>query len=608
MKYGFTLLTTLLGALALPASAQSLNLDELDKAVAADRLCTAGFNPVFGWFGNNGALGVQEVPGLQPFTCNRITPGNLRLRLGGLDLPLAEAFSYSLSGSGTVTMPLLEPALCEDYYTSGGMATWTHSILDANGDPMLAARVGGVASMNYAVSSGLFTPVMVSSYGNTQWLRCHSGLEANLQFAGGGDDELFSDSFEDSVPQLRIQILDAAGQPADYLTHTPNGLAQYKVRVSNLGSLGVSDVRIREFVPTKSGLKPRVTRSACTPQAGVSGLTLGQACGGSTGERTLLAKVSSLAPGASVEFDISRKSDASSADVAQALVQYAVFGHPESGTESEYRDNSRNARIKVVDNAAPVISCPNLPNPVQLEESQSPQPVSYQCTITDPEGDAITNVVATSSNTALLDVSATLSGTDLTVTLTPKPGMHGSATVALTAVAPPANGAMSFGVQISEFNDPPTFALTNYTIVLARDGSDVPEDDIGRRYEGPVYPHVVPELADNCHSTTANNCTVRLHGFVSNVSPGPGEGNQTVAPLSSICTASSGSTASSMFTSQPTVSHIVSTGSTYDLQFSYRKQASVSAIEVTCTIRFSDSGGAVSADGVTERILFKYKP
>lgn len=603
MKHGSTILTALFGMVVLPAAAQTPELDELGKVVASDRLCTAGFNPVYGWFQNNGRLGVQEVPGLQASVCGRATTGNLRVRLGGLDLPLAtEDVRYSLSGNA-ITMSLLEPVLCEDYYSGNGDASWVLSLLDANGDP--GNSVTGLASMSYAVGSGLFTPLMVADYGNMAWLRCHSGLEANFQIVEDGEDVLFSDGFEPNLPQLRVQILDASNQPVEHLAHTAANPARYKVRISNVGGGAANDVRIREFVPTRASLlMPLVTRVSCVPQAGVSGVTLGQACGGAEGEKTLLARLSRLNPGAAMEFDLVRRSTASSSEVAEALVQYAVFSRPDDGIETEYRDNSRSARIKVVDNAAPVITCQGLVagGTVNLMENQAAE--TYQCSVTDSEGDAITDITAQSSDTALLEVDVNRSGpSEFILTLTPQAQAHGGPiSVTLKAAAAPVDGTMSFNVQIAEFNDPPTFDLGGENILL------MPNASVGtlmspQHYNGTFYQNV--NKGSNCDETSSNRCDLTFLSFITNASPGPGEGNQTINPPTVSCNLSNEGRAVRMFATFPSLSPRAGAQGAYNLSLTQYKHenTNIPNIEVVCAIRMTDSDGA----SMQKNVFFKYK-
>lgn len=371
-------LTAMMGLATTSAYSQAAIEPGLDAA-PADRLCTAGFNTNYGWFSSSGVpgvpdglLGVLEFPGqLQQGVCvpDGFTSAALNVQLGQLTLPLAEEVAYRQNpstGSPGVSVALAEPALCEDYFSSAsGEATWDFSVLDANGATMIA-NVRGVASLDYNLNTGALAPAMVGSYGQTGWLRCYSGLAANA----GADpvspvdpDLIHSDGFEDPVvpataPNLRVDFLNSSADTplsGDVIEQSSisGSSVEFTVRISNIGTVDATDVRVREFVPTASaGLRPIVKRQECLDQ-GNGGAT----CSNGVGSTPFRQTIGTLPAGAHHDFKFKRQACrdssptcvVSSLDGALALIQVAAFAHP-TAEESNYADNSRALRIRVVDN------------------------------------------------------------------------------------------------------------------------------------------------------------------------------------------------------------------------------------------------------------------
>ncbi len=375
-------LAATMGLAATSAFSQAALEPGLD-AVPADRLCTAGFNTDYGWFSSSGVpgvpdglLGVLEFPGLlQQGLCvpDGFTSAALNVQLGQqsgqLILPLAEEVAYHQNpstGSPGVSVALAEPALCEDYFSvASGEATWDFNILDANGESMIA-NVRGVASLDYNLNTGALAPMMVGSYGQTEWLRCYSGLAANAgedPISPVDPDLIHSDGFEDPVipalaPNLRVEFLNASADAplADDVIEQSSisgSEVEFTVRISNVGNVDAPDVRVREFVPTASaGLRPIVKRQECLDQGNG-----GTACSNGTGSAPFRQLIGTLQAGDHRDFKFKRQAcrDSSptcvvnSQDGAIALIQVAAFALP-TAVESNYADNSRALRIKVVDN------------------------------------------------------------------------------------------------------------------------------------------------------------------------------------------------------------------------------------------------------------------
>lgn len=327
-------------------------------AVPGDRLCTAGFNPDYGWFDVASiGFGVLEFPGaLSSGNCVKATPAGLGVQMGGLTLPLAEQAVYALGvNPPTLSLSLLEPALCEDYYAgAAGSGSWKLSVADANGEIMhfntgLGSEVmPGVTSLNYVLTSGALVPQRVD--GGVQWLRCHAGLAPNAfppTTGPGTAGYLFADGLEPSMADLRVELLDAQGNPivGDVLQQSTTGNVTFKLRVSNKGTAAANNVRIREFVPTASTLMgPTVSRISCVDHG------TGSACNSGSGSSKLAENIGTLAAGAQREYALTRKSSGTDTSAGQslALIQVAAFSDPGTSPDSNYADNSRSLRIEVV--------------------------------------------------------------------------------------------------------------------------------------------------------------------------------------------------------------------------------------------------------------------
>ncbi len=356
-----------LGMASVPLIAQAATLT---LPAPGDRYCTAASNSQYGWFfhdvtanpdcanSSTCRFGVWAVSGLGS-TCTTATAANLRMRLGGSDLPLIGAAEYVLNSSPPqLVVPLLEPALCEDYYAGGGgTGAWNLVIRDAN-DESLLAPVQGITTLNY-ILSGLDSGVMVAN-GNED-LRCYSGMAPNAAPPQDGPgspanpDLLFIDDFEPPYvpptgPNLQVAFLRADETPVadDLLIQGSGGAAEieFTVRVTNIGNALAQDVRVREFVPTSSLLlMPTATRVACT----YNGIPCPNANGNSNGigPNPLRLSIGNLGPGNSADIVLRRHSNGSPGnDQPTALIQVAAFT---ASDDLDHADNSRSLRIQVVD-------------------------------------------------------------------------------------------------------------------------------------------------------------------------------------------------------------------------------------------------------------------
>lgn len=346
----------LLATPMLPATAQSL-MSAKDVMAAGDRVCTAGSNPVYGWYErNNGRFGSKE-PGNSP--CTATVPTILKLDVAGLKLPLAATVEYDLA-TAKVMAPLVEPAVCENYYTgNGGVSPWNLRIHDANDDDLFGSVTGAVA-VDYALDSGTMTPRLVDT--SVTWLRCHSGIAPNATLDDGVPDPgtIFADGFEAGA-DVRIEFLDAQTAQRiddDVIAQSTqqNSSVTYTVRIVNVGNVEAKDVRVREFVPYSGLMDPAVDRLACSDVGGTASgpgisVALGKACDFSVvGPATLLAQINRLPAGQWRDFTVVRRSGStdSSAGQAMGLIQVAAFTDPVNSPDANLDNNSRSLRIRMV--------------------------------------------------------------------------------------------------------------------------------------------------------------------------------------------------------------------------------------------------------------------
>ena len=453
-----------LGMASLPAMAQT-------APEPADRLCTAGFNVDYGWFNVLGSVpaddrfGVLEfLGGLTSGACVPITPARLAVQLGGTALPLSGEAIYNNLGSAspTLTVPLLEPALCEDYYSGAGTATWNLVIKDANDQDMIGGPVVGITALDYNLNSGALVPQRADA--STPWLTCHAGLAPNSTAGSVEPDEngVFADGLE-SETNLRVAFLDVQGAPlaSDVLNQAQaaGSNVAFTVRVSNHGSVPAQDVRIREFVPTASTLMgPIVERvvGGCIDH-GPAGDALNPCSntGGNSngiGANRFAQNIGPLAPGAHRDFTLTRRSNGSDFSAGQplALIQVAAFSAPGTAIEVDRADNSRSLRIRMVENESPTAHSQSVSTP---EETSKP----IVLTATDPDSPTLTFQVASQPS------HGTLTGTAPNLTYTPAldyPSGHAAGTDSFTFTASDGittSAPATVTISVTPVNDEPRY-------------------------------------------------------------------------------------------------------------------------------------------------------
>ncbi|MEB2315372.1 MAG: Ig-like domain-containing protein [Xanthomonadaceae bacterium] len=430
------------------------------EAVPSDRLCTAGFNSVYGWFAVDSlGLGVLEIPGLTQGNCSKATAAGLAVQMGGLTLPLAEQAVYALGvNPPTLNLSLLEPVLCEDYYPSGGgSSNWKLSVKDANDEVMRfntglgSETMPGVSSLSYVLSSGALVPQRAD--GGIQWLRCHAGLASNaviLPPTPANPDDIFSQGFEPLRADLRVEFLDAltdAPLASDRIEQFSAGgsSVKFKVRISNVGDGVAENIRVREFVPTEANLLgPIVERSDCTDDMSQSCSNTGGNSSG-IGTNRFAQNIGNLDPGEHREFTLERRSTGTNTDDDQsmALIQVAAFSDPNTTPESNYADNSRSLRIKVVNNMPPVAHAKSV-----ATAEDTPIPIALSGS--DPEGAPLTFHVGAGPS------HGSLTGTGSNRTYTPADDYFGSDSFTYTVNDGTSSSApATVSITITPVNDGP---------------------------------------------------------------------------------------------------------------------------------------------------------
>lgn len=462
----------------------------------SDRLCTAGFNTVYGLFENSDPylFGIFEPAQPPTATCTNATSANLGIALGGTTLPLASSVIYQLAETpAKVLVPLLEPALCEDYFSGAGAAGWNLVIEDANGEPMMPAW-GKVDSIQYSFNTGALELQRTGAVPGA--VRCYSGLAPNAVHGVSlaDPDYIFGDSMElsEQVPDLRVEFLDADGLaplPSDLLTQVASGSGiSYRARVSNIGAVDAVNVRIREFVPTNGALLgPTVARTACTDY-GLSN-TDPLPCSSGVGAAKFAVNLGSLAAGAHRDFKFTRTSSGTDVSDGQsmALIQVAVFSDPSDG-ETAFDDNSRSLRIKMVDNESPVADSKNV---TTAEDA----PKAIVLTGSDPEGDPLSFQVTSGPS------HGSLSGTAPNLTYTP---------------ALDYNGSDSFTYVVNDGHSNSPAATVSITITPVDDGPRVDQILVDQTYaEG--YDQVAIGLAGAFIDPEGDAFTISVSGLPSDL-------------------------------------------------------------------------------------------
>ncbi len=615
------LASSLLGtaAIAAPFSADAptrlAKTTEDSKAAtgsAGQLLCAPGATKVakdgLGLYDTGSGLTLAPVKAGQP--CALLATGaalNVQF-LGQGALLLAGPVNYRLNQTPRrAEIALAEPALCESYYTANDRLSLR--ITDTNG---VVQTLPGIRRIDYTPNTARFVPdAVLGAFGAT--LQCHAfpftSLIANPPTVPVpppvNPDLLFASGFDDSA-SVALELLTGDGANViRELDVTRDQSFAYRIRITNTGAVPATGVRVREFVPlpaTTPLLTPVVSAGSWTCSTAVG------ACSGvASGTGVLNQAGITLAAGESRTYVLNR-TVTSGAPPQRTLLAAAVFFDPEDAVGAGDRlatDNSAPLVLELVPNQGPEIACAGLTSPVNLLEN--PAPVEYTCSLSDPEGDAITGFAVQSNSNATLLPSAgmlTVGAAPNTWTLrfAPAANQLGASTVVLRSTdSRSGTRDLTVVVNVADVNSPPSFALFSDEIRMSPTGG-LPRDAAGLPIDSP---NVV--RGANCPSQDV--CTLTFPDFLTNRSVGV-QPESPAQQLQASISCSPHSTGVNPFEVAPSLSPSTPqpVAQPFALAFTYRKSnfdpAPSPAVEVLCTITLTDTGSPALNAQRSLRIIF----
>lgn len=466
-----------LGSFAAPTQAQA-------------SFCTTGAAPGTSNPGNNG-LGLFEagpvyfaslVPGATPPACLWATPGRLRLDLpqlpglgsARLNLNSGPVLSSVTGSVRRITATTISPVICTSFLDIAnlppGISTSTMFALDlTNGG---GTRLGGNCTqppgagperclwglssfaLQYAVDPSTARALsggLVTNPAGLPYLQCYDASipNATLGAAPGGAGAVFFDDFEPPVPNVRVEFLsNLVDEPVSELVHAVGGFATYRVRISNLSSLPLTGVHVREFVPGANGsISPPVVADSCEELTATAAI----AC-----PSTRLDLQTNLAANQSRVFRLQRRIAGTSAvePAVGGLLAVAAFVNPDQGSDADASDNVRSLRLGATNSfiVTPVVVGNGTISP------NTPQQVA-------PGGNTFftLNPAANHVIQSVTGCGGTLAGSTYLIS-----NLQGSCTVTATftrvtytvTTAPTANGTINLTTPTVPNGDPATFTVT----------------------------------------------------------------------------------------------------------------------------------------------------
>lgn len=580
--------------------------------IAGELLCAPGATKVakdgLGLYDTGSGLSLGPVKAGQPCTL-LATGAGLSVQFSGQGaLLLAGPVNYRLNQTPRrAEFALAEPALCESYYSATDRLTLR--VTDTNA---VVQDLPGIRRVDYIPGSARFVPDAVEgTYGPT--LQCHAfpftSLIANPPTVPAppavNPDLIFASGFDDSA-SIALQLLTGDGANAiRKLDVTRDQSFAYRIRITNTGAVPASGIRLREFVPVPAAtplLTPVVTAGTWTCSTAA-----GPCSGAASGSGVLNQASITLAAGESRTYVLNR-TVTSGAPPQRTLLAAAVFFNPEDATGGGDRvstDNSAPLVLELVPNQGPEIACAGLSSPLNLLEN--PSPVEYTCTLSDPEGDAITGLVLQSnSNTTLLPSAGMLTTGSApntwTLRFAPATDQLGSSTVVLRSTdSRLGTRDLTIVVNVADVNSPPSFALFTQEIRMSPTGG-LPRDAAGQPIDSP---NVV--RGSNCPSQDV--CSLTFPNFLINRSLGVQPESPSQQLQASVSCAPH-STGVNPFEVAPSITPSTpqAVGQPFALGFTYRKAnfdpAPNPAVEVVCTITVADTGSPPLDAQRTLRIVF----
>jgi hypothetical protein len=503
---------------------------------------------------------------------------------------------------------LAQPALCESYYTGNDLLAV--ELVDTNG---ALQTLRGVNQIRYSTAQASFSPAFAAAaYG--PYVQCYAfpaaALIANPPAVPAlppmDPDLIHSSGFDDSA-SLRVDILNGGGdQRVSQLDVTRDQPFDYLIRVTNVGPIAASGVRVREFVPlpaTDPLLTPVVTPGAWSCQNAVGAPCDGLASGTGALNQAGLA----FAPGESRIYRLTR-TVSSGAPPQGTLLGAAVFFDPTAAGgfgDAAVADNSAPLVLTLVPNQGPRITCATLSGPVNLDENAAA--AEFDCQLTDLEEDPISGfVVVSNSNNAVVPTAGMLTdlGNDAwRLRFEPAANALGTASILLRA-SDNRGGTRDLlvTVNVNDVNSAPSFELRTAEIRMSTTGG-LPRDAAGVPIDNP---HVV--RGSNCPSLDV--CTLTFPNFLIDRSLGA-EPEAPTQQLQAAIACAPQSEGLNPFELAPSIAPVAaqSVSQPFALSFTYRKlnfdpPPSV-GMEVVCTVTVTDTGSPALNAQRTLRIVYQ---
>ena len=360
-------------------------------------------------------------------------------------------------------MRVADPVLCHSYAAAGEGVTLR--LTDASGT---AVDLPGFQRVNYLLPAASTIRALSDVDANTSGraVQCYgvgaSGAPAQGQSNGNaGGDGIFDASFEYVDLQADL-IVETTTQQANVLADNSARGIQYTVRVTNAGDGAATGVRLGEYVPAVAGATIARGSWDCQRFSDAQDLS-GEPCGSGAAGSAFAPSGMTIAGGEVLEFTVNRS--VTSAAVGTAFTfGVAAFVAPspqgDARPDRNYANNSDPVTFQLVGNQPPAASAPLAAN-----TTEDGTPITLVYSPTDPESDAVTMTLVTSSDATLFAGALTpVAGPNpgqWSVVLTPAANRNGTAKITATFNDGTSNSTVQSSVTVTAVNDAPTFTLSS---------------------------------------------------------------------------------------------------------------------------------------------------
>jgi uncharacterized repeat protein (TIGR01451 family) len=413
---------------------------------------------------------------------------------GQVTRTIAEAVYFDVD-SRAFQIRVAQPIICTSY-GSGGLTVALADPNNASFSIGQAELLAGLSGLQYQPATLTLEPASQTSLGGAV-VQCTTpgavieptpGTVPSSRIFGGGFEP---DGVPVGKPDVQVTLEELDGDPLAALNAVPGSNINYRVRVANIGNSPAMNVRLREFVPLPGGVSPSAMaqgglNDSCQLIGGV-----GSDCGLGSLSFPIEEDGVTLQPGQAFLFTLSRRFADGVQAGAAAQAGYAAFVSPiASGiADANITDNGRWLELTPIANLPPTIGAVAI---APLAEGSVGALVSGSAlvTITDPEGDDITVLTATSDDQSILpngSVSILTTNNpgnpdEYQLSVTPAADKNGEVSVTISAGdgnSPASTREVT--VTINPINDPPAFALAE-TEVVATSASGCPTGGICASY------------------------------------------------------------------------------------------------------------------------------